>query len=477
MSQQSTVSSQNDIVSEIQLPDPIWDSAVSDTGIDSMEKDVKTKVYKSPTNRKFKSIWIAANELYTRMDSNRNRFPRLPKASSKTSILKKIGDLIFTERQLTDSVYSLPQEKIHFKLKCAYGLENETTGVTMNDIARAFGILCDPDFEIEKCTLLKMHGTNRAVVDDPSLNLANCCNRLMSVFHDENYIVSDPENWTDASEVEGFEELNPNDPIRIEMHTLRPSTFFKTGLIDPIKPVYREACRRWRSDTGGGAGQPENFIDWDPRNDYKFGDFTNGQSPALLTWIFMKDRSMNYVLETEADNLPMQFQIDDSIESNSATSSVGFGSASKKGRLNSFNNNIVSMITSTNDRLLEGIERLIPSNNISMESPARTVVTGNSSSSKKRDIDYYSQIANTAAECSKQLITLNSKLDKMDNEPDHSESMAVRKRKLNHKKSLKLAVRIQTEVLGGIEKELGLENNDSSDDDDNLNFDFNDDSE
>lgn len=468
MSQHSMQSSQNESLSEIKLPDDMWDAAVSDRGIDSVGKaDVKTKIYKSPTDRKYKFIWIAANELYTLMDSNRERFPRLPKASSKASIVKKIGDLIYTERQFCDELYILQQEKIHFKLKSAYGLENETTGVTVNDIARAFGILCDPDFENEKCSLFKTHGTNRAVVDDPSLSVVNCCNRLMAAFHDENYIVSHPENWKDAADVEGFDDLDPNDPVRIEMHTLRPSTFFKTHLIDPVKPVYREACRKWRLDTGGGSGQPENFLDWDPKNDYKFSNFTNGQSPALYTWIYMKDRSQNYILEAESDSLPNHFQIEDAVDSISGASSIGFGSASKKVRKEqSMNDNIFAVFSSTSDKILDGLEKLLPSKNVAAESPARTVVTGNSVVSKKRrDVEYYSQIANTTAECSKQLINLNSRLEKMEHEHDDSVSVTARERKMKHKKSLELAIRIQTHVLGGIEKELELDDdlNDDSD--------------
>lgn len=155
---------------------------------------------------------------------------------------------------------------------------------------------------------------------------------FMPVFlHDEDYVVSNPDNWSDAAAVEGFNDLDPNDPKRICMHTIRPSTFFKTHLIDPIKPLYPEACRKWRLDTGSGAGQPKNFLDWDPRYNYKFSNFTNGQSPALYTWIFMKDRTMNYVLESKSDNLPIQLQIDDDTESRSTASSVGFFGSAKKG--------------------------------------------------------------------------------------------------------------------------------------------------
>ncbi|GFH49994.1 predicted protein [Chaetoceros tenuissimus] len=454
----SVAPTETDLIAAIQLTDDTWNAAVSDTGV--LDATIKSKVYKAADDRKFKNIWIAANELFTLMDQHRDRFERLPKPSSKTNIVKKIGDIIYTERQLVDGVYTLSQENLHFKLTNAWGRHNESSGVVLNDIARAFGILCDPNFETEKCTLLKSHENHRAVVDDPALHVRNCCIRLMQAFHDEAYVVSHPANWGDASDVDGYDDLDPNDPQRIQMHTLRPQTFFKTHLIDPVKPVYREACRKWRTDTGGGAGQPENFLDWNPRNDHLFSNFTNGQSPALYTWIFMKDRSMGYVLEAESDDLPQQLQInEDDDDSNSAASSLGLASASKRTkRKSSFNDNMLAFMSNTsdlNEKLLNGLEKL--SNVPPPASPARTVVTGNSSSAKKRDVGYYSQVANTTAECSKQIVHLNSRLDKMEKESDEALSDISKKRKVRQQKSLERALRIQNRVLGGLEEELDLE--------------------
>jgi len=112
----------------------------------------------------------------------------------------KIGDMIFTERSLSsDRVYEYSQESLRLKLKTAWGKHSEQSGVTQNDIARAYGILCDPDFEVERCSILKLQGTERAVVDDPARNILNCCVRLMQTFNDPFYEVSHPPNWLDAS--------------------------------------------------------------------------------------------------------------------------------------------------------------------------------------------------------------------------------------------------------------------------------------
>ena len=79
--------------------------------------------------------------------------------------------------------------------------------------------------------------------------------------------------------------------------------------------VYRNACKKYRSDTGNGGGQPENFLDWNKNEDIKFQHFCRGQSVALLTWVFMKDRESNYILEEEKDEIPTTFQVVNSTNS------------------------------------------------------------------------------------------------------------------------------------------------------------------
>ena len=105
--------SETDLVAEITLSDDKWNAAISDIGDRDPEDKIRSNVYKAADNKKYKKIWIAANELFTLMDQYRERFERLPKSSSKTSIVKKIGDFIYTERQLVDGVYTLSQDNVH----------------------------------------------------------------------------------------------------------------------------------------------------------------------------------------------------------------------------------------------------------------------------------------------------------------------------------------------------------------------------
>jgi hypothetical protein len=58
-----------------------------------------------------------------------------------------------------------------------------------------------------------------------------------------------------------------------------------------------------RKDTGNG--------DWNKNEDVKFQFFCRGQSVALLTWVFMKDRESHYILE-EKDEIPLNIQVEES---------------------------------------------------------------------------------------------------------------------------------------------------------------------
>ena len=90
----------------------------------------------------------------------------------------------------------------------------------------------------------------------------------------------------------------------------RDTDFFKKTLFKEVLSVYRNACKKYRKDTGNGGGKPENFLDWNENEDVKFQHFCKGQSVALLSWIFMKDRECNYILEEEKDTIPSSIQIE-----------------------------------------------------------------------------------------------------------------------------------------------------------------------
>lgn len=140
-------------------------------------------------------------------------------------------------------------------------------------------------------------GSQRHEQDDSSLRPRQIWARLKLCFNDPQVEVLNPSNWVDASDIDGFSDLNPNDPIRVTCHSNRPIDFFSGTLFKATLAAYRKAASKWRKDTENGSGKPDRFIDWDPKEDYTFSNFTHNQQSALLTWIYMKDREVQFVLE------------------------------------------------------------------------------------------------------------------------------------------------------------------------------------
>lgn len=361
----------SNLIQEISIDEQVWNEGIRDTGVPPSHP-VKSKIYRAENGWKFKGIWNLANEVWVKMDKNRDRFQRLPKATSKTEIVMKIGKMIFNERQLNaEGQYNYPQETFHLKITSAWGKESEHDGVTQDDIARAYGILCDPDFEAERCVILKRQGTSRDVVDDPANKVLNVSQRLMLVWQDINYKVSHPPNWEDAANLPDFGRLDPNNTDRVgKKHTAKDGMFFQKCLIEPTKRAYRIACRRWRSDTGGGAGQPENFMDWDPRRDHLFHNFTGGQQPALLTWIFMKDRTLGYILEEEHEELPSALQVSEGRTDQDTTNP---SHDKKRSRRNSFESEIMAEMKSSRKIIEASLAKHMAPD---IASPAMSSMTG-----------------------------------------------------------------------------------------------------
>ena len=179
-----------------------------------------------------------------------------------------------------------------------WGHDNESGGPTMSDKARVFGIITKEEYRDDLKILVGKNSSaaestgRRVDIDDPSLNNRNIWARIKTDFHDARIVITHPGNWEHAREIEGFADINPNDPQRILSHINRDIQFFKRILFKDVLTVYRVAARKYRSDTGNGSGQPENFLDWDISEDIKFQDFCRGHSVALLTWIYMKNREL-----------------------------------------------------------------------------------------------------------------------------------------------------------------------------------------
>ena len=262
-------------------------------------------------------LYRLASDVIDYVEKNKSEiFPRYPTKTHRSTLVRNVAKIIFTQREFRDNAFSLPQDILLTRLRAKWGFDNETAGAIPSDKARVFGIMMDDSFRDELHILLGKKtissgeiGSSRHESDDPGLRSRNIWARLKICFNDPNFKVAHPRNWTSASDVDGYTNIDPNDAVRITCHSNRSVDWFKTQLFKDTISAYRKAAGKWRKDTGNGAGQPENFMNWNPNEDSKFANYTNDQQSALLTWVYMKDRECHYILEREQDDLPLDAQV------------------------------------------------------------------------------------------------------------------------------------------------------------------------
>ena len=91
--------SDSDLIEEVRVEENLWQEGVNNVGLTPTD-NAKSKIFKGSDRRKYKFIWKVADDVWKKMDSNRNRFERLPKSSSKTLVVHKIGDMTLTRTTL-----------------------------------------------------------------------------------------------------------------------------------------------------------------------------------------------------------------------------------------------------------------------------------------------------------------------------------------------------------------------------------------
>jgi hypothetical protein len=150
-----------------------------------------------------------------------------------------------------------------------------------SDAVRVVSILLDPKHHVPLQTYLKGTKTTQAECDqtvDP--NTAFACQCLVD-FNNPDYIVQKPDALLEQDLVGG---VDPNDIARIS-HDRDPKSKY-------VKSKYREALRKWHSETGNGSGKSAD----------KFGDYCLGD--RWLTWIYIQDISCAHILWCLATGRP-----------------------------------------------------------------------------------------------------------------------------------------------------------------------------
>lgn len=186
---------------------------------------------------------------------------------------------------------------------------------------RIFGILMNSELIDDLNILLgkrvqDVPGAPRDSIDNPANLKRNIYSKIAHLFNNPNILVTNPSNWAECSEYEGYSEIDGNQKERVKL--MRDGTFVSERFKNTLKS-YRGAAKKYKSGTGGGSGRDHRFVTWEEREDKEFYGYSRSQG-LLLTWIFMHDKARHYILDTQPNKLPEPCRIDGAVSSPSKRS-------------------------------------------------------------------------------------------------------------------------------------------------------------
>jgi hypothetical protein len=249
----------------------------------------------------YASIYQLAAELYDRMNSCWNEaFPHLPKTSSKTATIHKIGLWIANKRIRYEraDIHNLGSEvgfiefiqsptyesHIHFfvltqtsmweHLFHLYGVKGEQKAVTVDDKVRVAGIIFREDMRpfIPDMIGTSRASTVRAVLDAATGRKIYGMNRLHEHFIDREVVILVPPGWEtvenmmSVDEINGegafdkFGNFNPNNEARIALDWTPADV---SAIFSKVLSEYNAAMDKYTKGTGGGSGSHAMFAVWD----------------------------------------------------------------------------------------------------------------------------------------------------------------------------------------------------------------------
>jgi len=106
----------------------------------------------------------------------------------------------------------------------------------------------------------------------------------------------------------------PNDLDRINIE--RDGNFIKSLIVDTMKK-YAVVSERWKSGTGGGSGFPENYENWEERDDELFANYDSTKGKHYTAWVYMVDKSIGFILNAKNDPVPLDVHLEDGQTPNS----------------------------------------------------------------------------------------------------------------------------------------------------------------
>ena len=180
-------------------------------------------------------------------------------------------------------------------------------------------------------------GAPRDKIDSPANQKKNVVKKIGTIFHDANKIGTYPPDWNECEEYDGHDNFDCNDVDRTRI--VRSDEWIQKEL-DRIVKWYRDASKSYKSDTGGGSGSSSRFTTWKERENKEFYHWGRQQG-LLLTYMYMMDRPLNFLLDKVPEQLPSSMQVDGNTRAKSSGNSTS-------------NSSVLNNAIEKNQAMLEG---------------------------------------------------------------------------------------------------------------------------
>ena len=293
-------------VSSLLINEEVFQQHIQDQGVALSEakKNSKIVIQKMAYYELYK-VSKMLDDIYNTKE-NAVQFPRIPKSQNRSQVRNTIGKWINTLRNRDDSGnFVLSQDVILYRAKTQWGPKSYEDVASLNDKVRLFGIVLQDCNSDDLLVLMNrkanpVPGAPRDRNDNPSNKKSSVYAKFATQFNSNGVILLHPTNWPDAYELDGYDEVEPNEQARILK--FRDSNWVQKTF-QKVMVSYKKACTKYKTDTGGGSGQPKDFAMWDEREDKNFAKY-GGVEGTILTWIFMMDRERGFILEKQPEQLP-----------------------------------------------------------------------------------------------------------------------------------------------------------------------------
>ena len=115
----------------------------------------------------------------------------------------------------TSDLYELDQKVLLGQLQNVSGYAQLSNLLHHNDRLRLFGVIMTLPHNLAIYERLSEGIKNRAMFDDPKMQLEKLFTKVANDFNNDDYIIEMPRN---AEDVEGWETMDPNDHTRIRIY-------------------------------------------------------------------------------------------------------------------------------------------------------------------------------------------------------------------------------------------------------------------